>query len=199
MSGLPICWINTSSYIWTPVQHPAPLVVRQVCYLGGKLFITFIKLKEVVHREELSPLGETAVHYEAKAAHPAKAEDEWQAWEASCSVSHGYWWTIVCAIRSKWNYKRNQSTGKMRPMRTDAEGQQMSKLTLNAPLWWSFLQPQGDICAPGVHSPDAPDGPCKLHRIWMPDTLSNGQMPHPCPHIHVACSHNYTQSVFIIY
>lgn len=50
-------------------------------------------------------------------------------------------------------------------MRIDPEGQKMSRLTPYAPLWWSFLQPQVGICAPGVHGPDAPDGPCKLHRI----------------------------------
>lgn len=31
-----------------------PFVVRQLCYLCGKKFITFIKLEEVVQREELS-------------------------------------------------------------------------------------------------------------------------------------------------
>lgn len=36
-----------SSYIWRPVR-PTPFAVRQVCYIGGKIFITFIKLKEVV-------------------------------------------------------------------------------------------------------------------------------------------------------
>ncbi len=60
-----------SSYIWRPVQRPAPFVVRQVCYLGGKIFITFIKLKEVVLREELSLLLETTVHYRARGARPA--------------------------------------------------------------------------------------------------------------------------------
>lgn len=50
-------------------------------------------------------------------------------------------------------------------MRTDPQGQGMSRLTPYAPPWWSFLQPQGDICASGVHGPDAPDGPCKLQRI----------------------------------
>lgn len=54
-------------------------------------------------------------------------------------------------------------------MTTDPEGQEMSKLTPYAPPWWSFLQPQGDICASGVQGPDAPDGPCKLHRTCMSD------------------------------
>lgn len=52
-----------STYIWRPAQRPTPFVVRQVCYLGGKIFITFIKLKEVVLREELSLRLETTVHY----------------------------------------------------------------------------------------------------------------------------------------
>lgn len=38
-------------------------------------------------------------------------------------------------------------------------------LTLCAPPWWSLLQPRGDICAFGVCGPDAPDGPCRLHRM----------------------------------
>lgn len=42
-----MCCVNTAlrSYIWRPAHRPAPFVVRQVCYLGGKLFIAFIKLK----------------------------------------------------------------------------------------------------------------------------------------------------------
>ena len=51
-----------SSYIWRPVQRPTPFVVRQVCYLAGKIFITFIKLKEEVYREELFLLVQTTVH-----------------------------------------------------------------------------------------------------------------------------------------
>lgn len=47
------------------MQRPTPFVVRQVCYLGGKIFITFIKLKEVVLKEELSIQLETTVHYRA--------------------------------------------------------------------------------------------------------------------------------------
>lgn len=55
-----------SSYIWRPVQRPTPFVVRQVWYLGGKIFITFIKLKEVVPWEELSLLLETTEHNRAR-------------------------------------------------------------------------------------------------------------------------------------
>lgn len=57
-----------SSYIWRPAQRPAPFVVRQVRYLGGKIFITLRNLKEVVHREELSLLSATTLHYKAKQA-----------------------------------------------------------------------------------------------------------------------------------
>lgn len=51
-----------SLYIWRPVQRPTPFVVRQVCYLGGKIFIRFKNLKDVVCREGLSLLLETTVH-----------------------------------------------------------------------------------------------------------------------------------------
>lgn len=60
-----------SSYIWRPVQRPTPFVVRQVCYLAGKIFITFIKLKEEVYREELFLLVQTTVHLQGgKGASP---------------------------------------------------------------------------------------------------------------------------------
>lgn len=52
------------------MQRPTPFVVRQVCYLGGKIFITFIKLKEEVRREELFLLVKTTVHYRENRASP---------------------------------------------------------------------------------------------------------------------------------
>lgn len=32
-------------YIWRPVQHSPPFVVRSVSYLCGKIFITFLKIE----------------------------------------------------------------------------------------------------------------------------------------------------------
>lgn len=66
-------------------------------------------------------------------------------------------------------------------IRADPKGRDMSKLTLYVPPWWSSLQPRGDICASGVRGPDALDGPCKLHRICMSDTLAHGQKKHLAP------------------
>lgn len=74
-----------SSYIWRPVQRPTPLVVSQVCYLGGKIFITFIKLQELVLREELCPLLKTTLHYGARGDNAAgqHLSDS----NVSCSIS----------------------------------------------------------------------------------------------------------------
>lgn len=43
---------------------------------GGKIFITYIKLKEVVHREELSLRLETTERYRAKWGPSDRATDE---------------------------------------------------------------------------------------------------------------------------
>lgn len=141
MTDLPICWINTSSYIWTPAQRPTPLVVRQVCYLGGKLFIAFIKLKEVVHGEELSPIwGETPVsHYEVKVAHPAKAEDEWQACEASRSV--GLVDFCLCEeeqmqLQKKSNCRKSFATGENRRCNVKAHPERSSLVVFPPASWW---------------------------------------------------------------
>ncbi len=174
----------SSSYIWRPVQRPTPFVVRQVCYLGGKIFITFIKLKEVALREELSLLLETTVHQDGRVrgAHPSRfnMSNRYVRPLAQQAVSNGrlilgHLKLIVCAFRrNNKSITENKQQENILLVRTDPEGQEMSRLTLCAPPWWSFPQPQGDICASEGHGPDAPDGPCKLHRISMSDVLSCG-------------------------
>ena len=106
-----------SSYIWRPVQRPTPFVVRQVCYLGGKIFTTFIKLQEVVLRGELCPLLKTTLHYGARGDNAAgqNLSDS----NVSCAISCLLWYIylrsysklIVCTkLKPKHEYKL-QETG----------------------------------------------------------------------------------------
>lgn len=147
------------------------MVGQECCYPGGEIFIIFIKVKEALLREQCSLQLETTVHY-------MQEDTSSHLWVpdmlAFCSSNGGL---ILKRIRSQLPQTTRQPTKQPKNLESipstrkrPLENKGCQGFTPHAPLWWSLPQPQGDICASGVHGPDAPDGPCKLHRIWISDS-----------------------------